>query len=462
MRHACDFDLRAGHVFDSPPQTTANRYGALNIMNRPLDPPFTYPGVRDVRTSGRETPSDEPPAIDDLGFVVPEPAKLSKARVVTLGMLVLLIAGGAFLFRWVPEQHRRALLQEEAKEMGSSHIRVRVEKPTVASSSRSLVLPGAVQPLQETTLFPRANGYISKWNVDIGDRVKSDDILAEIDTPELDQELRQARAQLEQLRASVVQAKANSEFSKQALARYEQLTPAGLASEQDLEKQRAQSAVDSASISVAAANVEAQKANIDRITKLKSFAKVKAPFNGIVTSRSVDIGALMTAGNGSPMFKVTATDPVRVFVQVPQDAAPSLHRDLIAKVTIREYAGRVFQGGVTRTSGALDPASRTMTVEVRIANPKNELLTGMFAQVSFDLPFPHKVYEVPATALRDDASGLHVAIVRDDNTLHLVPVSIERDTGATIEIASGLDGSERVVRLVRAELVEGTKVEVLP
>jgi multidrug efflux pump subunit AcrA (membrane-fusion protein) len=147
---------------------------------------------------------------------------------------------------------------------------------------------------------------------------------------------------------------------------------------------------------------------------------------------------------------------------VPQDVAPALRRDLEATVTIREYPSRAFKGIVARTTGALDPASRTMAAEVRIPNAKNELLTGMYAQVSLDFPTVHKVYELPATALRDDATGLRVAIVRDDGTLHLVPVSIERDTGSTLEISSGLDGSERVARLMRADFADGMKVEVEP
>jgi membrane fusion protein, multidrug efflux system len=424
-------------------------------MNRPIDTPVSHRTVEAM-------PSEEPPPSDDLGFAVPNAAKISKLRVVALCALVTLIGAAAFLARWVPERRQRILLEAEAKQTDFARVRVRVQRPVLASSSRALVLPGTLQPLQETTLYPQTSGYIRNWNVDIGDKVKKGTLLAEIDTPELEQELRQARAQLEQMRASVVQARANNEFSRQALARYEQLTPAGLASEQDLEKQRAQAAVDSASISVATATVDAQKANIDRITKLQAFAKVTAPFDGIVTSRSIDVGALVTAGNGSPLFKVTATDPVRVFVQVPQDMAPSVRRELVATVTIREYPGRNFQGTVARTSGALDSVSRTLTAEIRIPNPNNELLTGMYAQVSLSLPFAHKVYQVPPTALRDDASGLHVAIVRDDNTLHLAPVAIERDTGASIEIASGLDGGEHVVRLMQADLTEGLAVEVEP
>ncbi len=322
------------------------------------------------------------------------------------------------------------------------------------------MLPGSVQPLQETTLYPRASGYVRKWKVDIGDRVKSGQILAEIDTPELDQQIKQARAQIEQLRASLVQARANSEYSRQTLVRFEKLTPEGLATEQDLDKQRAQAAVDAASVTVAIANVDAQQANIERLMQLKSFARVTAPFDGIITTRSIDIGSLVTDGNNSPLFKVTATDPVRVFVQVPQDAATTLRRELTATVTVREFPGRGFQGKVARMTGALDPATRTMNTEVRVPNPNGELLTGMYAQVAFSLPSPHAVLEIPATALLDDAKGLRVAVVTNDDTLHLVPVVIERDTGAALQISSGLDGTERIVRLMSAELNEGRKVTV--
>jgi membrane fusion protein, multidrug efflux system len=325
-----------------------------------------------------------------------------------------------------------------------------------------LVLPGSVQPLQETTVYPRANGYVSKWHHDIGDRVEAAELLATIDTPDLDQQLVQARAQLEQARASSRQARANSEFSKQDLKRYELLTPAGLASQQELDKGRAQAEVDAASIGVAMANENAQEANVERLVRLKSFARVVAPFAGIVTSRSVEVGSLVTAGNSSPLFRVTAVDPVRVFVQVPQHLAAAVGADLLATVHVREYPGRDFDGRVSRTTGALDTTTRTMTTEVRIPNPKNELLAGMYVEVTLHLLAAYPTYEIPATALLNDAAGLRVAVVRNDDTIHLAPVVIERDDGVALEIASGLDGGDRIVRLTNAELTEGRKVELAP
>jgi RND family efflux transporter MFP subunit len=326
------------------------------------------------------------------------------------------------------------------------------------SSDHAIVLSGSVRPLQETVVYPRASGYISNWLVDIGDKVKEGQTMAEIETPELDQELDQARAQEAQAAAGVTQATANMEFSKANLERFKQLVPAGVASQQDLDKTQAQSVVDSASVSVAKAAVAVQEANIRRLMQLKSFAHVTAPFAGTVTSRTVDRGALVSAGNATPLFKVAALDPVRVFVQVPQDIATGIQNDIDAKVSTREFPGRTFAGKVAHSAGALDQSTRTMLIEVRVPNPKNELLSGMYAEVALTLPSSHKVYEIPATALLNDARGLRVAVVDADSKLRLVPITIERDTGATVQVASGITDSDRVVKLASADMVDGKLV----
>jgi len=203
-----------------------------------------------------------------------------------------------------------------------------------------------------------------------------------------------------------------------------------------------------------------QQANIRRLLQLKSFARVVAPFAGTVTARNVERGSLVSAGNATPLFKVAILDPVRVFVQVPQDAASGVKNGLEAKVNVREYPGRAFEGKVARSAGALDQNTRTMLVEVRVPNPKNELLAGMYAEVSLTLPSSHRVLEVPATALLNDAKGLRVALVEPDNTLRLVPVTVERDTGATVLIASGVTADARVVKLSSADMVDGKRVDV--
>jgi membrane fusion protein, multidrug efflux system len=397
---------------------------------------------------------------DDLGFSLPEERKLSRTRAVAIGVIAALVLGGAFLFGWLPRRHAQKELAAETRATEGARLRVEVIAPKLASSDRALVLPGNVQPLEETTLYARATGYVRKWNADIGDKVKEGDVLAEIDTPELDQQLDEAKAQLTRAEAGIVQAKANTAFAKQSLERAQNMAQQGVASTQELDQRRTEAQVAEANVTVAIAAADAQRANIRRLSQLKSFAHVVAPFAGTVTQRTVERGALVNASNGSPLYKVAATDPVRVFVQVPQDVAPTVRVDLPAQITVREFADRKFEGKVARAAGALDPATRTMTTEIRVPNPKNELLGGMYAQAALTLPAPHRVFELPATAVMNDMNGLRVAVITPEGTVHLVKVVVERDTGPTVQIATGLDGTERVVKLGSAELTEGRQVDV--
>ncbi len=356
----------------------------------------------------------------------------------------------------------QAELAEATQASDSALLRVVVVAPKVGSSDRALSLPGSVQPLEETVLYARASGYIRKWYADIGDKVKEGALLAEVETPELDQELDQARAQLTQAQAQLVQSKANEELSKANLQRYKQLIPAGVVSQADLDQRQAQAQVDVATVAVSQAAIAAQEANIRRLTQLRSFARVTAPFAGTITQRWVENGALVTAGNGQPLYKIAAMDPARVFIQVPQDVAPSVHPDIVAKVHVREYPGRVFEGKIARAAGELDATTRTMTTEVRVPNVDGALIAGMYAEVSLTLPAPHRVFELPATALMTDARGQRVAVVDASSKIRLVPVVLERDTGPTVEIASGLTGTERVAKLGSAAFTEGRDVEVIP
>ncbi|HWZ87489.1 MAG TPA: efflux RND transporter periplasmic adaptor subunit, partial [Polyangiaceae bacterium] len=397
---------------------------------------------------------------DDLGFDLPEPATVSKSRIVTLGVIAIGVLGAAFLFGYLPKHHAQTALVESSKAESEDSLRVEVVTPKTLTSDHAIVLTGSIRALEETVIYPRADGYIKAWLVDIGDKVKEGQTLAVIETPELDQQLDQARAQLAQAQAGVLQAAANHEFSKANLERFKQLVPAGVASQQDLDKGQAQSSVDEAGVTVAKAAVNVQEANMRRLSNLKSFANVTAPFAGTITSRTVDRGALVSAGNATPLFKVAATDPARVLIQVPQDVASGIKTDLSAKVSVREFAGRTFDGIVAHSAGALDPGTRTMLVEVRVPNPKNELLAGMYSEVALTLPSSHRVFEVPATALMNDSKGLRVAIVDSDNKLHLQTIAIERDAGATVQVSSGLTGEERIVKIASAELTEGRVVEI--
>jgi RND family efflux transporter MFP subunit len=405
-------------------------------------------------------PRAELSADDDLGFALPAAAKPGKARVTALILFAAALIAAAFFFGYLPRREQTAALARSTRSTLEAAPRVEVVTPKSAPSLRPITLPASLQPLAETVLYPRANGYVERFNVDIGDHVKEGQLLALIETPELDQQLDQARAQLLQAQATLGQTEARRDYAKTSLKRYEALRPAGVASQQELDEKGADQRVSEANVGAAAASVEVSQADVRRLMQLKSFARVTAPFAGIITLRMVERGALVSAGNSTPLFKLSATDPMRVFVQVPQDLAAAVKAGAKAQVTLREYAGRIFEGTVARAAGALDPSTRTMLTEVRLPNPNNELLAGMYAEASLSLAGSHVVYELPATTLFNDAKGLRVAVVDANDAIRFRSVVLERDAGSTLQIASGLRGDERVVKLASAALTEGSKVRL--
>jgi RND family efflux transporter MFP subunit len=396
---------------------------------------------------------------EHLGFALPPAAAVSRRRLILISIISVLLLGAAFLLGYLPRREARAALVASTAGAQQAAPRIEVVSPKVGASQRSMLLPGSVQALEETTLYARASGFVRRWNADIGDKVKAGQVLAIIDTPDLDQELAQGEAQLKQAAASLVQANANRDLARANLSRYQKLD-ASLISKSDLDQYVAQAQVGDANVAVAEANLVAQRANSRRLAQLKDYARVTAPFAGMITQRTVEIGALVTAGNGQPLYKVAQTDPARVFVQVPQDVAPAVRPNVATTVMVREYPARAFAGKVTRSAGELDPVTRTMNTEIRVPNADGALMPGMYAEVALTLPLAHRVLELPATALMNDSRGQRVAVIDKDNKLHLVPVVVERDNGATIEIASGLQGTDTVAKIGSAAFVDGMTVEV--
>jgi RND family efflux transporter MFP subunit len=396
---------------------------------------------------------------EDLGFELPKPAMVGRTRIIAIVVGILVVVAAAFVIGYVPRRQARITLAEGTRTGEHAQAHVEVIAPKVVTSDHALLLPGSIQSLEETVLYPRADGYCKRWLVDIGDKVEPGQLLAEIDTPEVDKELAQARAQLAQTRAAVAQAKANRELSKINYERYLKLAGDKLVAVSDLDQRKAQALADEANVAAAESNVAAAGSNVARLVELVGFGRVVAPFAGTIVERNVERGALVTGT--TRLFRLAATDPVRVFIQVPQDVAPSIRAGLDAPVMVREYGERPFPGKVSRASGALDPTLRTMTTEVRVPNPKAELLPGMYAQVALSLPSPHKLYEIPATALYNDSAGLRVAVVDAAGKLDFRKVTIERDTGASLHISAGLDGSEHVVKLADASFVAGQAVDVI-
>lgn len=395
---------------------------------------------------------------NDLGFDLPGPAKVSRTKVGVALVVGVGVVVSAFLLGWLPKRHAKQELEATTTE-ATSIARVDVVLPKVLASDRSMVLPGSIRPFEEATIRTRANGYILARHVDIGDKVEAGALLVDIDTPELDRQLEQARAGTAQATAALVNAKATRDYAKASYQRYEKLAPSGVTSQDELDKIRSGADVAEAGVAVAEANLEAQNANVRRLSQEKSFARVVAPFAGTIISRSVDKGALVNPT--VELFKLATVHPMRVFVEVPQDAAPSIHADVPAIVTVREFAGRTFDGKIARFAGALDSQSRTMTTDIRVENPNGELLSGMYARVEITLPRPHRVLEIPSTALLTDAHGTRVAIVGPDKRIHLTPVTIERDTGPSIQIATGISETDRIVKIASADLVDGREVDAV-
>jgi membrane fusion protein (multidrug efflux system) len=411
----------------------------------------------------RQASGTEPlPPDAELGFELAKPARLSTGRLLAFVALGAAVFGGAFLVAYLPRRHAERELERSASDRAHALRRVTVVKPRLLSSERTLTLPGSVQPLEEAVIYARASGYVRRWLVDIGAHVEANELLAEIDTPELDQELAQARAALAQAQANVLQAQANKGFANTQNQRTGKLVEAGLSPQQDLDQTKSRTEVTEADLKVAEANVNAQRANIRRISDLEAFSRVTAPFAGTITERTIDRGSLVSAGGtATPLFRLASTNIVRVFVQVPQDAAPSVVLNAPAELVIREFPNQKFEGTVARTAGALDQATRTLSTEVRVPNADGRLLSGMYAEVRISLPSARHVFELPATALMSDAQGLRIGVVDASNRVHLRPIVLERDLGSTVHIASGIDGTERVVQLPGAELAEGQVVDAV-
>ncbi len=343
------------------------------------------------------------------------------------------------------------------------------------SGPYKLTLPGQTEPFDTATIYPRATGYIAERRVDIGSRVMKNDLLIRIAAPDLDQQLDQAKAQLNQVKAtqaqaqaSLDQAKANLELANVTLKRTSKLTQQGYETVQNNDNQSTQvkaqqAAVETAQagIKVAAANVQAQQATVDRLATLIRFEDVRAPFDGVVTTRGVDVGDLVNADSktGTSLFTVASDKVLRITVHVPQVNAFAIRNGLVADVTLPQMPGKAFSGKIARSSVALLNSARTLDAEVDVTNPKGELKPGAFVNVTFNIPRDKPDVMLPSEALIFNAKGLQVATVQDDE-IHLQPIAIYRDFGKTVELRDGLSGGEQVVVNPPTDLAEHAKVKV--
>src|SRR3989475_11660202 len=359
-------------------------------------------------------------------------------------VIVLVVLGAVTLFQ------RRTQYQALAKETETLAIpTVAVIHASVESAQEDLVLPGAMQAYVESPIYARTNGYLKKWYHDIGSRVRQGELLADIDTPEVDQQLSQARAELNT-------AQANANLSKITATRYQELIKTDGVSKQE---------VDNAigDLEAKKAIVQSSEANVRRLEELESFKHIYAPFSGVITRRNVDTGTLINAGNGGAsqqLFFLAQTDPIRVYLIVPETAAPSIHAGLSAYLELTQYPGQKFQGKVVRTAEAIDPSTRTLLTEVDVPNHDGALLPGGYAQAHLQVKVTGARLVVPVNALLFRSEGLRAVAVDANHRTHLKQLTIGRDYGTTLEVLQGLDASDWIVLNPADSLEEGQEVRV--
>ena len=324
---------------------------------------------------------------------------------------------------------------------------VAVTLPDTRGKTTTFSLPGRLEAYTQAQIYARVTGYVKDWKADIGTPVKTGQLLAEIDAPDLDQQIMQAEANL-------ASAKANSVLADMTLTRGQSLIKTYAISQQDLD-QRAADASNKQGL------VRAAQANLDRLRVLEQYKRLTAPFDGLVTTRTTDIGALINAGGGGPpLFVVSETSRLRVYVNVPQSYVPNIPIGTKAQISVPEYPGRTFPATVEASAQAVDIASGTTRMQLVVDNSHAELMTGDFTNVTFDLPHPEIAINVPASALIFNQSGLHVATVGSDGRIILKQVTIARDLGNEVEIGSGITADDRVVANPPDGIATGDKVRV--
>jgi RND family efflux transporter MFP subunit len=373
---------------------------------------------------------------------------------------VALVFGIAFALVSVDRLIKAHIVARATRDAAAAPPPVEVISAQPVGSLQRLVLPGYTAAWHASTIYARVDGYVGKWFADIGDHVHAGQVLALIETPDLDAELAAARAQLKASEATVLVRKAETEFARTSYVRWRD-SPKGVVSEQEREEKKA--AYDSSVARQRSAEADAAlaQAQVDKYLAMTQFKKVTAPYDGVVTVRDIDIGNLVTAGSTAsttPLYVMTQNDPIRVFVDAPQSTAA----DLItgnAPVQIQTGAGAIrdYSGKVTRTSQALNPQARTLRVEVDIPNPKDEFVPGMYLKVGFGLP-PRGLVQVPAAALVFRASGPQVARVDSSGRVNFRNVTIGRDDGSVVELSSGVAPGDRLVLNVSSQVTDGELV----
>jgi membrane fusion protein (multidrug efflux system) len=384
--------------------------------------------------------SGHTPAAAPSGKATSSPVRLSRVAIV---VAVLVVIG--FLVGFIPRWRQNSAVHAETVDLAMSSVAVVSPKTTPVAAG--LTLPAEVKAELDAPIFARTSGYLKRWLVDIGARVEAGQLLAEIDTPELDQQLEQARAQLAESEAALALAKTTAD-------RWADLLKTASVSEQENAEKQADNKLKSAT-------VEADRANVHRLEQLQSFERVTAPFAGIVTARNIDVGDLITPGSGRELFHLAQTRTLRVYVRVPQAIAHDIRDGQTAELIIPEIPGRKFSATVTSTAGAMATDSRTLLTELHVNNSDGELLPGTYGQIRFLDAKLNETLALPSNTLLFRAEGLQVGVVGPDNKVELRKVEIGRDFGQTVELLSGVGPTDHVIANPSDSLVSGTTVRIV-
>ena len=435
----------------------------------------------------------------DLGR---RPRGLRTAVIATIILLALLFVVGL-----LPRLRRNAELQAQVREQAQTQAvpTVNVVAPHLGEAHGELILPATTQAIQETIIAARTSGYVRRWTAGLGMHVKPGQLLAELDVPESEQELREARQQtaeaeqtvaqtraefaqaqagLEQADATLKQAQSNLALARVNLERSKTLVAQGVVSRQDLDDKQAVFDARQADVEAAQANVRvrqaavkaqqsaidakqssvsARQANQQRLAERKGFERVVAPYDGVITARNIEVGTLINSSGGTAaaagLYRIARLDTIRVFINVPQTYVDAMQPGVASEVLVKELPDRRFTGKIFGTSHSIDPATRTLMVEVRVPNPGWHLLPGMYVNVKFVLPSPQRALLVPVSALLANADGTQVWLVRADQTAHLQKVTVGRDLGKDVEIVAGVSEGDQVVANPTDDLREGVRVQ---
>lgn len=408
------------------------------------------PGEMDIPMKEKQLPEGavNQPVTANPSSTAGYPKGAPPTRRLLVGLIVILGLGlGIYFLAIYPRlQNSRELAALAAAAQKKT---VMVVKPTQSDATAPLILPGNIQANRAASIYARVDGYLKQWYVDIGDRVHEGQVLADIEAPQIDANLREAQAQLELAQANLKLAQTNS-------ARSQQLFSNKVNSQQELDTVLATEQVQQA-------NRDNAEANLENATQMKAYEQVRAPFDGVITARYIDVGSLVTSGSVKTvqkLFDLAQSDPVRVFVNVPQSDVSRVRAGSAATVKVDEYPNEAFNGKVARDAGAFDQASRTILLEVDVPNPDGRLYAGMYAHVTLSTPDPHPLLYVPDNTILIDSKGTRVATVDADHKIHFKQVTLGRDFGTKSEIISGLNPRDLIVQNPTDDLQEAMPVSV--